>query len=359
MPHPDRSAPKIAEIHRRGRNQAHLAENAAQSPEILVLQVRSVRPAVDLDRQRILARLHILGNVEFGSRAAILAEAHFPTVHPDVERRRHSVETQQRLPRLPALWKRKPRAIRADRVVVGGDERRFRLAPRIGNVHVNRNSVSLDLHVRRHPDRLPTRVVEVGAVEILRPICRPGHPMKLPVARQRAVVGRVRLVPRQRRSSVGIEKSHRTRRLLVDPNQFWVFPVVSCLLPRGGTSSAPLGSAGKGRHRDEFSKQGGQRQYGFHGTFPGKSLKFAWHNRRTGFRSRIRTTPTGRKLNHRVEICYLDTRNLGPPDKKVTVHRPPGTGSFSAHFVLSRQVRERPKNVPVPGRPVHQEEVVV
>jgi hypothetical protein len=92
---------EIAHMHLRRAPESDVAEDAAQAPHVLILQVTARTEAIDLDGQQVLARLEELGEVEFCRVAAVHGKAHRLAVQPDVERRIHPAERDERATALP------------------------------------------------------------------------------------------------------------------------------------------------------------------------------------------------------------------------------------------------------------------
>ncbi|MNI49766.1 hypothetical protein D3C73_1043930 [compost metagenome] len=57
---------KVGNVHGRGRIEIDITENPAEPPEILILQPACITPAVDLNRQLVLAFLQVCCNIVFG-----------------------------------------------------------------------------------------------------------------------------------------------------------------------------------------------------------------------------------------------------------------------------------------------------
>lgn len=55
-------------MHQRAFPKFDRAEYAAQTPEILILYVRTVTPTIDLHCQKVLTLLQVSGNIELGGR---------------------------------------------------------------------------------------------------------------------------------------------------------------------------------------------------------------------------------------------------------------------------------------------------
>ena len=79
-----------------GGPEKYVAKDAAQPPEILIFEIAAITVAIDFDGQCVLAVLEILGDVEGGGSAAILAVANFLAVDPHIECGIDAVELQNR-----------------------------------------------------------------------------------------------------------------------------------------------------------------------------------------------------------------------------------------------------------------------
>ena len=114
------------------RIEVHAARNAAQAPEILVLQVRAVAPAEDFQGDHVLPRSHVFGNIEAGLQLAVFAVPHhFPV----------------RLP-LPGGIQVKYAAVLPHVIPLFRDHRRrigCQVPPGITNIHVHRVPEAVEL----------------------------------------------------------------------------------------------------------------------------------------------------------------------------------------------------------------------
>ena len=109
----------VADVQPGHAQQIHVAENAGEPPEILILQIGAVRPLVDHHGQHVVAGGDKGRDVELGGHMRYLREAREGAVDPDVERGVHAVKVQEHLALVPALGQREGAAIAADGVVVG------------------------------------------------------------------------------------------------------------------------------------------------------------------------------------------------------------------------------------------------
>ena len=187
----------------------HVAEQTRHAEHVLILQIRPVAPAQHPHRQHVgrdallRVRFQRIRHVELGGQACVLRVAHERAVEPHVGRRIHAVKTQDHATPLPVRRHGECAAVAGDGVVVrraadGVADNRRVLVMRVGHVRVVRHAVAAHLHAARHVDRLPVRVVEVGALEPLRPLRGFTAPVEAPVAVQRHHPLRGRLVGGER-----------------------------------------------------------------------------------------------------------------------------------------------------------------
>ena len=137
---------KVFEVGLRGGIQEHIAENAAQAPEILVFEVAAVRPTDHLHSQQVVAGLEVVGDVKFSGRHAALAVADFLAVEVNVAGRLHPGKMEKHTPACPCRRHRKEPPVEAGFVFVGGHKRRiYRIG--VNDVGINRLPVSEGLPV--------------------------------------------------------------------------------------------------------------------------------------------------------------------------------------------------------------------
>ncbi|MNV83092.1 hypothetical protein D3C71_1768720 [compost metagenome] len=110
---------EVRDMNGRGRIQVHVAENAAEPPEILILQPTGITPAVYFDRKLVLAVSQIRREVEFRRGEGVLAIADKLPVHPDVEGGLHALEADEYGTALPVVWNTERTDVGADRIVAG------------------------------------------------------------------------------------------------------------------------------------------------------------------------------------------------------------------------------------------------
>ena len=233
---------EIAEVHAGCREQVDAAEDPAQAPEVLALQVAAVAVAVDLHGQLVGPGSKEAGHVELGRRAAVLAVTHRLAVHPEVEGRGHAREVDEHLPAAPGVGQGELAPVRPYRIVVCRDPRRVR-GEGIRFVDVERPSMPLPLGGPGDGDLAPVCNVEVVAIEGPGAVGRPRRPAVPPPAVERQVE-RGLLGPVAERGRHGGERHQRgVRRFRVDRRHARVLPVV-----RG--QAAPL-AVGKQPGRDD------------------------------------------------------------------------------------------------------------
>ena len=87
---------EVADVYLRRAPEGDVAEDAAETPHVLVFQVAAGAVAIDLDGHQVLARLHVLGDVELGGVAAVDAVADLLAVDPEEEGGIDAVEGDER-----------------------------------------------------------------------------------------------------------------------------------------------------------------------------------------------------------------------------------------------------------------------
>ena len=146
----------------------HAAGDAAQAPEILILQVGPVAPAEDLQGQEVLPRMDILRNVETGLQLAVLAVADLLPVDPDADVRGRGADVQADLPSDPAAVHGESATVLAGIIVLRGRDRRIVLvmaAPGIADVDIQRIAKAVEFPVAGNGNRAPLAVVIVRRLE--------------------------------------------------------------------------------------------------------------------------------------------------------------------------------------------------
>ena len=225
LPVERRGDPEIADMQFRNREQEDLPEDAAESPEVLVLEIGPVGEAVHLGRQHVLARLQIAGDIELGRRPAALAVTDLLPVDPDVHGRFDPGEVQEDLPAGPVSRHGERPPVGADRVVPVRDVGRV-LLERIDDVCVVREVIALHLPVGWHGNLGPVADVIRRLKERGRTIGGLLDEVELPGAVQAAEVRRVVPVSLSGGGGVGIDHQRGVAGLLVPPDHLRVFPII-------------------------------------------------------------------------------------------------------------------------------------
>ena len=167
---PSKSAPQpqVVDPADRAGLQGDVAEDPGQPPLVLVLQIARGRPLVHPHRDVVLPRADHPGDVELLHQPAAGSDADLGAVHPHPVPRLHPVEAQQdALGPAHGSGQLERAAVVPGRVLVGHVGRLDR--ERVLLVRVDRppvGAVTLEHPVRRHRDRVPAAVVEVGAADV-------------------------------------------------------------------------------------------------------------------------------------------------------------------------------------------------
>ena len=166
----------------------HVAEDAGEAEHVLVFEIRTVAPAIDLDGQQVFAILEVGREVEFGRQLGILRVADLLTVEPEVVGGIDAIEANVDVASLPVGRHRERGAIGRNGVPFRIRMRRVRRM-RILDVRVDRHAVAAHLHATRHIDERPVGIVKVGLPEIHRTLLHDTAPVVTPVAVERNRVG--------------------------------------------------------------------------------------------------------------------------------------------------------------------------
>jgi len=201
---------EVAHARRLGRPEIDVAEDAAQAPEILILQIGAVAPAKHLDREQVVAGLQVRRQAKRRRRAAVLAEAELLAVDPQIEERVDAIEGDEDLSPGPLGRDGERAPVGRDGIIVLGRQRGPRIRPGIGDVGVDRDAVALHLDIGRYGDGLPGGVVEARLPEAGDAIGRPGDPGEFPIAVERRVERR--RGAGQRRGRLHAREAHACRR---------------------------------------------------------------------------------------------------------------------------------------------------
>jgi len=204
----------VAQLNRIGCCQRYGTEDTRQTEHILRLQERRIAITIDLDSHHILALDQIFGDVECRQVARVLRESHIAAINPEVEERIHAIEVDINLAVLPCIGNRECTAIRAHlvTVLVGCMVRSWfthhttfpiangnRVFEDNGLVDIDGCAVflraiflqTIDIPVHRHLHVVPRRDIEFGLVKIGRTLLGVLHPIELPSAIKREIVGTI------------------------------------------------------------------------------------------------------------------------------------------------------------------------
>ena len=224
---------EVTNMQRRAGHERDIAEDAAHAPEVLILDIAAVAPAVDLDRDHVLAGRQILRDIELGRHARVLAVSDLLAIDPHVECRVDAVEQKIDLAAAPLSGNGELAAVGADRValivrrpgvIVGsiGDAREIALE-RIRDVGVDGGAVALHLPVRGDGNFLPRTHVEIWLVKIYRAKLRALDPVEFPRAVER--LQWKKRGPQRAPPFIGKRSERGAPWLLVDSEHVRVFPV--------------------------------------------------------------------------------------------------------------------------------------
>ncbi len=99
---------------------------AAESPEILILEIGAVAPAEYLESDKVLCSdLDKLGNVETGFQLAVLTISDLFAIDPDTDIGGSRTDTQADLLALPCIRYREGTAVLPNMIVLSRDDRRI------------------------------------------------------------------------------------------------------------------------------------------------------------------------------------------------------------------------------------------
>ena len=163
------------------------AGNAAQPPEILVLQVGAVAPAENLQGNHILPRTNVFGKVEAGFQLAVFAIAHHLSVHPYAHVGSSAADAQIHRFLLPFRRDVEHAAVLPHVVPFLRDDGRIVLVqtfPCIADIHVNGVSVAVELPEAGDGHFVPAGVVVVNGFKAFQAGLHRLAPMETPAAVQ-------------------------------------------------------------------------------------------------------------------------------------------------------------------------------
>ena len=217
------------------REQKHVAEYAAQAPDVLILQVTSVRMPQHLQCDQVFAGNHGCADVELGGQPRVFAVADASSVDPDFQARARRAHMQINPLLRPVFRNLHPASIGADRIAVrekrpirwriAHDARRIHLE-RINVIHVQRFAIAKQFHAARHRNALPVAIVKRQGFKFDRTFFRMIDPEKFPVAADALQPRRIfdGAWCRGGGSGVGMRPGHGARRHPVDLKYERVFP---------------------------------------------------------------------------------------------------------------------------------------
>ena len=143
------------------------AEDAAQPPHVLVLEVGTGGPLDDAHGEDVFAfEVEPVRDVEFVRKAAARPLPHGDAVDESLEPGVDALETQADAAPLPRVRHAEGAPVAAGRVL-GRDKGRVE-GNRVLDVGVVRMAVALELPVRGDGNRVPVRIVEINRLETLR-----------------------------------------------------------------------------------------------------------------------------------------------------------------------------------------------
>ena len=184
---------EIEDAHGSHAVEVDVAVDARETPEVLVLKVGAVGPAVHLACYLVGAGVHILRDVEFGGVLCALDVARLVAVDPYVHTCRAAVEMQDGAASLPVGGDVEGALVASHGVVVVGD-----IGPVLGEgidyVGVDGCAVAQHLPVGGHGDVVPAGGVVARLPEIGRAVGRLGCEAEFPGAVEAAEIGRLLVV---------------------------------------------------------------------------------------------------------------------------------------------------------------------
>ena len=237
-----RADPHVAHVDGGRREEIDVAEDAVEPPEVLVLEIRPVRPLEHLHGQHVVPWAHEPRDVELRGDVRPLAVADGLAVEPDVEGRVDAVEVQEHLPPRPSLGQREAPAIAADGIVVGHEGRIDGVG--VPHVRVVRPPVAVHLPVARHGQGVPAGDIELGLLESLGDASRRRRIAEVPRAAQELEPRRRPPLGRPCRRLVGAGQQRRVCRLAVPLKHVLILPVGNALRHRCSFSCRIADTAG-------------------------------------------------------------------------------------------------------------------
>ncbi len=169
-----------------------IATHAAETEEVLILDVSAVAPAECLEGDEVvLAGLDVGSEVKLVLELRVLAVAHELSVDPQIDIGGDGTEMSNHIFSLPVGGNAHRAAVGTHMVVLDGNVGRIvfvAVAPGVAHVHVDGVTVAVELPYGRHHDFVPAAVVEIGAPEIGWALSCVLHPIEFPFAVKAHVV---------------------------------------------------------------------------------------------------------------------------------------------------------------------------
>ena len=168
-----------------GKN-PHAAGDAAQAPEILILQPGTVAPAEDFQGQQVIGPgLDELRDVEPGFQLAVLAVADLLPVDPNPYVGGRRTDAEHDLAALPRSRNGKSRPVIAHVIVFRGNDGRIILIvspPGIADINVHRVAEAVEFPMARNGNRPPGGIIVFHGLKTFQAAVDGLVEMELPVA---------------------------------------------------------------------------------------------------------------------------------------------------------------------------------
>ncbi len=148
--------------------QINAALDAGQAPEILILKVGTIGPAIHFDRDGVFTGADKLVQFELRRQLGILRIADPPAIHPNIISRAGRADLQEHVALLPAGRQVEVAPVGADLVQFVRNEWLVGWK-RVDDVGENRLAIALRLYHAGHLDAAPLADVVGGLEEVLRP----------------------------------------------------------------------------------------------------------------------------------------------------------------------------------------------
>jgi hypothetical protein len=88
----------VAQVQRPCRPKIDISKDAAEPPLILVFKITRVGVLVHFHREQVFTVGQVWGDIEVSGRAAVLGEADFLVIYPDIVSAIHSIKAQKHSP---------------------------------------------------------------------------------------------------------------------------------------------------------------------------------------------------------------------------------------------------------------------